>query len=59
LRNVSKAFEIKQPKLFFKKQVLLVDDVLTTGTTASECAKALKLVGASKVFLSAIARAKL
>jgi len=39
--------------------VLLVDDVLTTGITASECARNLKSAGAEKVHFLALARAKL
>lgn len=38
-------------------RVLLVDDVLTTGATASVCAEALKLHGASEVVLVTAARA--
>ena len=36
--------------------VLLVDDVLTTGATAHECAKALKQAGAAQVYVLAVAR---
>lgn len=56
--NVSGAFRVKQPKMFYKKRVLLVDDVLTTGITASECSKTLKKAGVRKVYLFALARAK-
>ncbi|GAX62065.1 amidophosphoribosyltransferase [Candidatus Scalindua japonica] len=58
-KNVKDAFKIKNPEIFIKKNVLLVDDVLTTGITASECAKSLKNTGTSKVFLIALARSNM
>ncbi len=36
--------------------VLLVDDILTTGSTAHECAKVLKQAGAAKVYVAVFAR---
>lgn len=40
------------------KRVLLVDDVLTTGATLSECAKTLLLAGAEGVVCATLARAE-
>jgi ComF family protein len=58
-KNVKGAFKVKKPEMFFRKNVLLVDDVLTTGMTASECAKSLENAGTNKVFLIALARSKM
>jgi ComF family protein len=54
--NLRGAFRVKHPDLIASQQVLLVDDVLTTGTTASECARILRRAGASKVWVATVAR---
>jgi ComF family protein len=52
--NVEGAFEIRGR--LDGKHVLLVDDVMTTGATASACARALKRAGAARVTLLTLAR---
>lgn len=55
--NVRGAFAVARPESLQGHQVVLVDDVMTTGATLSACAKALKKGGAGKVFALALARA--
>ena len=47
--NVLGAYRAVNPAAFAGKRVLLLDDVLTTGATASECAKTLLTAGAAEV----------
>ncbi len=39
------------------RTVIVVDDVMTTGTTLSECARVLKQAGAERVWAATVARA--
>lgn len=55
--NISGAYRIRNPKLVSGKQILLLDDILTTGATASECARILLTAGAKNVYFAAIATA--
>lgn len=55
--NIRDAFIVKRPKLLKKKGVLLVDDVMTTGFTAEECASTLLDAGARCVDVIIAARA--
>ncbi len=55
--TVKNAFQVKRPKLITAQNILLIDDILTSGSTASHCAKALKKSGAAKVNVLTLARA--
>jgi len=54
--NVRGAFRARRDPRVKGHSVLLVDDVLTTGSTASEAARALRDAGASRVVVAALAR---
>jgi ComF family protein len=55
--SVEAAFAVTRPRLVRGESVLLVDDVFTTGATASACAHALLDAGAHAVFVLTSARA--
>ena len=54
IANLRGAFGTRGP--LPARRVLLVDDVITTGTTASECAKALRKAGAAEIHVVTLAR---
>lgn len=57
--TVRNAFEILRPNLVAGKNILLVDDVFTSGATSSYCAKVLKKNGSGCVNVFTLARAVL
>ena len=54
--NIRGAFRVANPDEVTGREVLIVDDVFTTGTTVSECARILRRAGASKVYVATVAR---
>jgi ComF family protein len=54
--NVRGAFAVRAPASVRGRRVLLVDDVMTSGTTADECAKVLKRAGAAHIQVLTLAR---
>jgi ComF family protein len=54
--NLRGAFAVTAPETISGREVLLVDDVFTTGTTASECARMLQRAGATRVYVATVAR---
>lgn len=53
--NVVGVYRAYKPERFSGKRVLLVDDVLTTGSTLSECGKTLKLAGSGDLVCAVLA----
>jgi len=57
-RNLEGAFEVDPGGFPLGSEVLLVDDIYTTGATARECARVLRRAGARKVWVATLARAQ-
>ena len=57
MQNLRNAFRLRKNADVRKLRVLLIDDVLTTGSTLSECARVLKEAGAHSVYAATAARA--
>ncbi len=57
LKNLSQVFELKNPNIdLTNKHILLIDDVVSTGATVSQCAQVLKQAGTQTVSVLAVAR---
>ena len=56
--NVLGVYRLTDPALVQGKRLLLLDDVITTGATASEVARVLKTAGAKEVHFGAVAAAR-
>ena len=54
--NVIGTFAVRKPAVIRDKTVMVVDDIMTTGSTLSECAAELKRSGASRVWCATLAR---
>jgi ComF family protein len=54
--NLRGAFAVNDPTKIEGRHILLVDDVYTTGATASECARVLLRAGARRVWVATVAR---
>lgn len=56
--NILGAYQVLDPSAIKGKRILLLDDIITTGATVSECAKMLLTYGAKEVYCAAVAANK-
>ena len=59
MKNILDAFEIKNKEKIFKKNILLIDDVYTTGATINECKKNIEKCNINKIYLLTIAKSNI
>lgn len=57
--NVKNAFRVRDSDLLKGSIILLIDDIITTGSTMNECCKALKLAGVAKIHAAAAASGRI
>lgn len=57
-RNLRGAFRIADKTAVTGREILLIDDIFTTGATARECSRVLIRAGAAKVWVATVARAQ-
>ncbi len=56
--NIAGAYAVRDAELIAGKRILLIDDIVTTGSTLSECAKTLLRAGAEEILCAAVARGR-
>jgi predicted amidophosphoribosyltransferase len=54
--NMRGAFAVVNQAAIAGRDIIVVDDVFTTGTTVSECARVLRRAGANRVLVATVAR---
>ncbi len=59
LNNIKNAYVLKEDIDVHGKNTILIDDIVTTGSTLNECARMLKLAGANAVLCAAICTTKI
>ncbi len=53
--NIAGAYTVLDPSVIKGKRIMIIDDIITTGSTLSECAKTLLLAGAEDVVCATLA----
>lgn len=56
IQNAKNAYQIKNEQIIKNKNIIIFDDIYTTGSTVNECARVLKQAGAEKIGILTIAK---
>src|SRR5665648_138264 len=56
-KNILRAFSVEKPEKIKGRNILILDDVFTTGATVEECSKELIKARAKNIFVLTLARA--
>ena len=56
--NVKDAYVVWKPENIIGKRILILDDIFTTGSTVSECARTLGKAGAAQILCATVARSR-
>lgn len=56
--NINGVYRVHDEELVRGKRILLIDDIITTGATMSECARMFRMAGATDVVCATLARSK-
>lgn len=56
--NVKDAYAVWKPENIIGKRILILDDIFTTGSTVSECARTLGKAGAAEILSASVARSR-
>ena len=56
LKNIQGVYDLVNKRKLYKKKILLVDDIYTTGSTVNECARVLRKARPSKIGVFTLAK---
>lgn len=56
IKNVKNVYSVKKQEKIINRNILLIDDIYTTGNTVNECSRVLKQAGAKSVAILTLAK---
>ena len=57
-QNVADAFAVVRPEQLYRKRILVVDDLITTGETMKACLKAMRVIRGARISVFALCKAR-